>query len=70
MMHKPTCIEDFVSGKEVANHGKAVIGDDSIPIDIRRVNKWNIVRQSLKRTVKAECPPYPLSGLWCLAGCC
>ena len=43
MMFKPTCPPDFVPRTEdVARHCQKVIGDATIPVDVLRVDKWNI----------------------------
>lgn len=43
MMYKATCPAEFLPNhNEVARHVKAVIGDDSIPVNVLRVDKWHI----------------------------
>lgn len=43
MMYKPTCPPDFMpSVEQVEAHARSVIGDESIPVEIQRVDKWII----------------------------
>lgn len=43
MMYKPTCPVDFMPTQgQVHDQVKEVIGDDSVPIEILRIDKWVI----------------------------
>jgi hypothetical protein len=43
MMYKPTCPPDFMPTQEqVSTQVKVIIGDDSIPVEVLRVDKWII----------------------------
>jgi hypothetical protein len=43
MMYKPTCPAEFTpSLEQVKAQVQSVIGDDSIPVEIQRVDKWII----------------------------